>query len=190
MSGRPAELAGLSLADWQQGAFHLALDHALSHALSNLAMQQFPIKAKWQYIDLLRPTTSSYRLAGSFNYLFVDAASWARYALFLSLSVPGVKEQWAECCLGTRWQKVSDSCEKNLLMTAFCCTSQCFNANHNLQWTWPLFKTIIYANMNFIYLKPCPTRKVLKLHCIFSHIRNYSVALNAFYTSHNPGVQH
>ncbi len=45
--------------DWQQGAFHLALDHALSHALSKLAMQQFPIKAKWQYIDLLRPATSS-----------------------------------------------------------------------------------------------------------------------------------
>ncbi len=58
-SSRPAELPGLSLADWQQGAFHLALDHALSHALSKLAMQQFPIKAKWQYIDLLRPATSS-----------------------------------------------------------------------------------------------------------------------------------
>lgn len=56
-SSRPAELPGLSLADWQQGAFHLALDHALSHALSKLAIQQFPIKAKWQYIDLLRPAT-------------------------------------------------------------------------------------------------------------------------------------
>lgn len=102
----PAELPGLSLADWQQGAFHLALDHALSHALSNLAMQQFPIKAKWQYIDLLRPATSSYRLAGLFNYLFVDAASGAGCMRSPSLPVG----PWREIAVGgmLSWHKVTE----------------------------------------------------------------------------------
>lgn len=151
MSGRPAELAGLSLADWQQGAFHLALDHALSHALSNLAMQQFPIKARWQYIDLSGQQLQAIALqVHSITCLLMPLLGPGTLSFSLSLSLCPWREIAVGGCLGTRWQKVSDSCEKNLLMTAFCCTSQCFNANHNLQWLWPLFKTIIYANINFI----------------------------------------